>query len=294
MIVLFILTRNEADLLRLNLAHHLGWGFDHIAVADNDSTDATQDVIREFGDTVSSTRIVDPYERYSALSRLLHAIEDRHGSVAWCAVSDTDEFWWAPDTDPRRLLEPAAEGTVAVNSGQKLFLPTELDPVVGPVYCRRTYRTSSPKSSLHTSHRAGKSLYRGAWLRCNVVTNPHWSADVPHSVIRFDRPLVHHYMIDGEDSFIDKVRSLERWNPGLRRDAAASEQQTAKSEKSSPTRDFKFGWWNIYKERGEAGLREYYRTEYLISRGSLDEHLRSGDLVQDPQFANFKRSKPDA
>ena len=41
MIVLLLVTQNEADLLRWNIRHHLEWGVDHVAVADNNSTDAT-------------------------------------------------------------------------------------------------------------------------------------------------------------------------------------------------------------------------------------------------------------
>src|SRR5262249_23141123 len=103
-IILFLTTRNEAELLRLNLAHHLKWGFDHVAVADNESTDGTQDVLGEFGDVVTSMRIGDPYERYRALAELLTKIEERHGAVDWVAVSDTDEFWWTPDWELGQLL----------------------------------------------------------------------------------------------------------------------------------------------------------------------------------------------
>src|ERR1700745_406672 len=132
MILLFVVTRNEAELLRLNLAHHLGWGFNHIAVADNDSTDATQDVLREFGDAVTAMRIGDVNERFLALSKLLRNVEDRHGAVDWVAVSATDEVWWTPESDLPRLLSQVPDRLVAINSDQKLFLPTELDSAAGP------------------------------------------------------------------------------------------------------------------------------------------------------------------
>jgi len=186
-IILFVLTRNEAALLRLNLAHHLSWGFDHVAVADNQITDATPDVLRQFGDSVTAMRIDDPYHRYLALSQLFQQIEARHGAVDWCAVSDTDEFWWAPDRDLRDVLSDVADAAVAISSDQKLFLPTEADEPTGPVYCRHVYRTSGPKSPLHTSYRAGKSFYRGAWLRTHAITSPHWSATVSHALVRFEQ-----------------------------------------------------------------------------------------------------------
>ena len=92
--VLFVVTRDEAELLRLNLAHHLAWGFDHVAIADNESTDATREVLNSFGDAVTAETIADPNDRFAALRRLVHRIEARHGQAQWVAVSDTDEFWW--------------------------------------------------------------------------------------------------------------------------------------------------------------------------------------------------------
>src|SRR5262249_24176901 len=119
MIVLYLATRNEAELLRLNLAHHLAWGFDHAAVADNDSTDATQDVLRYFDGAVTATTIRGPNDRFAALAGLFARIEARFGAVDWLAVSDTDEFWWAPDTDLRDLLARLRPEIVAINSDQK-------------------------------------------------------------------------------------------------------------------------------------------------------------------------------
>lgn len=287
MIILFVVTRNEPELLRLNLAHHLSWGFDHIAVADNESTGATQDVLREFGAAVSAMRIGDPNERFVALSRLLSEIEARHGAADWVAVSDTDEFWWTPESDLPGLLSRLPEDFVAVNSDQKLFLPTQLDSIAGPVYCRRTYRTSGANSPLHTSYRVGKSLYRAAWVRRYGVSDPHWCKNVPHAQPRFRRPLVHHYMIDDEESFVAKVKALERWSPQVR---TRPQADTALHEEL-PVRfgAFKTAWWRVYEDAGETGLRDYYRREYVISASSLPIRLQRGEIVEDTEFANFKR-----
>ena len=286
MIVLYVATRNEAELLRLNLAHHLAWGFDHVAVADNESTDATQDVLREFDGAVTATTIREPTDRFAVLPGLLARIEARFGAVAWLAVSDTDEFWWAPEADLRDLLARMPAEFVAINSDQKFFLNTELDPPDGPVYCRRTFRTTSAESPLHTSYSKGKTFYRGAWAREYGVIGPHWSENIPHPFRRLRRALVHHYMIDGEDSFVEKVKALERWNPLLR---GQSESMDAVK-----VRDFKKEWWRVYETEGEAALRDYYRERYLVSASSLPGHIERRELVEDREFADFMQSGKDA
>lgn len=286
MIVLFVVTRNEAALLRLNLRHHLGWSFDHVAIADNESSDATQDVLRDFGDVVTSTRIGNPYERYAALSRLFTTIEERHGAVDWVAVSDTDEFWWTSEGRLADLLRRVPADLVAVNSDQKLFLPTQSDSMNGPIYCRRTFRTSGANSPLHTSYALGKTLYRAAWLRSHEVLSAHWSRDLPHALWRYERPLVHHYMIGNEDDFVKKVKGFERWAAHDLRDPTADTALYL----ARTRRGFKAAWWRLYEQSGEAGLRDYYRREYVISASDLPIYLQRGVIVEDAEFANFKRS----
>lgn len=282
MIVLFVATRNEGELLRLNLAHHLAWGFDQVAIADNESTDATQDVLREFQDAVTVTSIRSPGDRFHVLPSLLARIESRHGAADWVAISDTDEFWWLPGNSLCDTLAQVPGRLVAVNSDQKFFVNTEIDSTSGPVYCRRTFRTTSADSPLHTSYRKGKSLYRAAWVRNHAILNPHWSQNIPHPLWRFGRPLVHHYMIDGEDCFVEKVKALERWNPQLRGASGRNEPVAV--------RDFKVHWWRVYEATGEAGLRDYYRREYFVSARSVPTCLERGELVADMEFAEFKRS----
>src|SRR5437867_681302 len=96
MIVLLLVTQNEADMLRLHLEHHLTWGVDHVCVADNASTDETAEVARSFGSAVTHVRFDDFGERQRVRTRMLRDLDLRFGRAAWVGVSDTDEFWWAP------------------------------------------------------------------------------------------------------------------------------------------------------------------------------------------------------
>ncbi|MEO8485248.1 MAG: glycosyltransferase family 2 protein [Betaproteobacteria bacterium] len=288
--VLYVVTRNEAALLRLNIEHHLAWGFDHVAVADNDSDDATPDVISEFRGAVTSISLRDPDDRLTALPPLVQRIEAKHGPASWVAVSDTDEFWWHPGPDLRATLARLPSEVIGLNTAQKLFLPTALDPSDGPVHCRLVYRTSGPESPLHSSYREGKSIYRASWARAHVLRNPHWCESIPRRLWRSTaRPMIHHYMIDREDSFIQKVLSLERWDPAVRASAPAADHRAAAARFGVE----KMAWWRLYEERGEAGLRDHYQNHYVIGADALERHLRRGDLVEDRRFAEIMRARAD-
>lgn len=298
MIVLLLVTKNEATLLRENLAHHLEWGFDRIAVADNESTDATRDVVAEFGDAVVSIRFGDFHQRQTFRHRMLHEIDQESGRVEWAAIADTDEFFWSPEP-LRSHLDAARAETIAVNFESKLFLPTGADIDHGTVVDRRVYRTSGGNSPLHTSYTAGKSLYRGGWLRSLPVDHwckrhEHLCTDLQPAQVESGAAIVHHYMIQDEDQFVEKVVRLIEWAKppaGLR--AALKWRATPKAKRPLPhwTEPWKKVWWDVYQREGVAGVRAYYRDVYVIPAGAVEGHLASGALVHDDGLARARSAR---
>ncbi len=294
MIVLLLTTQNEADVLRLNLAHHLAWGVDHVAVCDNESTDATQAVVREFGDAVTSTVFPDFAERQRVRMALLGRVKERlSGRVAWVGVADTDEFFWSPTGTMADLLADVPPDVVAVTFHQKLFLPTEDDAEDGPVYARQLHHTGHYETPLHRSYREGKTFYRAAWLQ--RITSEHRCHEVPHPEWGPDGPIVHHYMIRDEDQFLMKVKRLTSWRP---RKGVKSKlwYHKARAAVGMPPETpfvagFKEEWWNVLQEGGEDGLRAYFRTRYRIQSADLPAYLESGELVRDDAFADWKAAQ---
>lgn len=47
--MLLLVTKDEGELLRLNIEHHLASGFDQVAVADNFSTDGLKELSQPMG-----------------------------------------------------------------------------------------------------------------------------------------------------------------------------------------------------------------------------------------------------
>ena len=287
MIVMLLTTQNEADVLRLNLAHHLAWGADHIGVCDNESSDHTVEVVRSFGSVVTHNRFRDFAERQRHRMDTLERIKQRVGPVDWVGVSDTDEFLWAPDVRLPDLFVDVPDDVVAVTFHQRLFLPTAADAPDGPVYRRQTHRTGSYDSALHTSYREGKTFYRGSWL--TRITSEHRGHDVPHEVWSPPDPFaVHHYMIRDEDQFVMKVKRLSSWRErkGLKSKLWYQSLRKGIGMPLPPfVAGFKATWWNVYREGGESGLRAYYRDTYRVQTADLPGLIASGDLVHDTAFA---------
>jgi len=282
-LALFIVTRNEGELLRLNLDHHLRSGFDHVLIADNESTDCTQDVIASFGGAVTSMRVARPNDRYEALGLLARSIEAGLGRDSWIAFSDTDEFWWAPKPSLRALLDRVSPEIALVNSPAKHYVPTEIDAATGPVYTRMRHRATEPDAPPYAGYTNGKSLYRAAWVLEHRVTDAHWCPEVPHPRRRqTSAPIVHHYPIDGAEDFVKTVTSLDRW--GMVLEPTASGQPQAANDRLGETKKL---WWRIYREGGEAALREYYRSTYVVPSSGLPARIDAGRIVRDDAFADW-------
>jgi hypothetical protein len=257
-----------------------------VFVADNASTDNTQDLIRTFGSSVSTKTFWDTRKRQRVRMQGLEALRSRH-QVEWAGVSDTDEFFWAPGTNIRQLLENTPANVVGVTFHQKLYIPTSLDATDGPVYIRQVYRTSSYESPLHLSYVKGKTFYRVSWLK--EITSEHVCGELPHAPWAPYEPLVHHYMVQSEDRFVMKVKRLRSLHGRYRERIALSlgfRPELAKLERDH----FKKLWWSIFIRRGEEGLREYYRNKYCLHRDDVDRHMETGALLRDTSFADFKTS----
>ena len=59
--------------------HHLAWGVDFVGVADNQSTDDTQDRLRRFGAAVATEVFPDLADYQTIRMRLLQQLQDRSG-----------------------------------------------------------------------------------------------------------------------------------------------------------------------------------------------------------------------
>jgi hypothetical protein len=290
-IVLLLVTQNEGDVLRWNLRHHLEWGIDHVAVADNDSTDDTVDVVREFGDCVSYRTFDDFHDRQIVRTAMLDALRAR-ATVDWVGVGDTDEFLWTAGRAPRDVLLEVPDEIVGVNFDSKLFLPTTADADTGPVFMRRRHRTSSSSSPLHTSYSAGKSFYRAGWLA--AITDEHWCREVPHPVYRHSEPWVHHYMVGDEDQFVQKVARLISWAPppdGLIARARWRRTPPRRRELPGWSAPFKKVWWGVYQRGGEQAVREYYRDVYTLGDEARRDALDRGWLEEDGEFSSWARAR---
>jgi hypothetical protein len=133
------------------------------------------------------------------------------------------------------------------------------------------------------------------------VTDEHWAPEVPHPVIRVDTlpgvspdAGVHHYMVQDEEQFVQKVTRLISWAQEPSGFIARRRwRATPPRERDLPrwTAPFKKAWWSVYQEGGEEAVRDYYRTVYTLSADRVREAIADGTLVEDGAFARWARAR---
>jgi len=134
------IVRNEEDILPVSLNYHLAQGMDALLVADNGSTDRTPEVLRRLArdPRIRCTQVDGAFRQTAVANDLIRRAHQL--GADWVLVFDADEFWHAPGTCLRAVLEESRAGALRV----------EITHFVQ----RRCQRRNRPDSLLHMVYRA--------------------------------------------------------------------------------------------------------------------------------------------
>lgn len=97
-LVMTLLVRNEADVIRQNIEFHMDHGVDHIIATDNNSEDGTAEILEEYARSGVLHLIHEPGEDFDQpawVNRMGELATTRYGARL-LIHADADEFWW-PD-----------------------------------------------------------------------------------------------------------------------------------------------------------------------------------------------------
>lgn len=124
-LVMTLLVRDEADLIREQIDFHLSAGVDFVVATDHDSSDGTTEILEEYerDGVLHLIRQSDPRYRQSEwVTRMARLAATDHGAD-WVINSDADEFWWPSGGNLKDVLEVVPERYGVVRTFVRPFLP---------------------------------------------------------------------------------------------------------------------------------------------------------------------------
>jgi hypothetical protein len=91
-LIMTLLVRDEEDILRYNLEHHLRQGIDHFIITDNGSVDGTKAIIDEYVERGVATYFWEPELTYKQ-GEWVTRMNDVALDADFIINADADEFW---------------------------------------------------------------------------------------------------------------------------------------------------------------------------------------------------------
>ena len=140
----FCMVRDEPDIIRLSVLHHLRTGVDHVLLVDNGSSDGTREIVEELGRRSRVTAWRDDSEWHQEAMFTELAREAVRLGADWIVPFDADEFWMAPNTSLRVLLSTTDAGALEA-------------PLVNFVQ-RRSERAAGAEGLLSMTRRVGRPI----------------------------------------------------------------------------------------------------------------------------------------
>ncbi|HVT45799.1 MAG TPA: class I SAM-dependent methyltransferase [Thermoanaerobaculia bacterium] len=107
--------RNEADIIEINLRHHLALGVDRFLVVDNGSSDGTDHILAALARElpIAWCRRIGAFLQPELTTEL--AGEAYLQGADWVVPIDADEFWHTPGRSLREILAESSAGAIAVD-----------------------------------------------------------------------------------------------------------------------------------------------------------------------------------
>jgi len=217
-LVMTLLVRDEADIIRANIDFHLRQGVDFIVATDNGSKDGTREILAEYEKRSVLTLIDEPGRDYSQgrwVSRMAHLARDEY-EADWILNNDADEFWHSKGADLKQDLANAT-ASMLICARYQMFFPHDA-PAPRNIFADARWRIAQPVPNRPLAKPLedplaapylyldlpSKVLCRAAGLE-NVEQGNHSATYANASQEHSQAITIYHYPIRGFGHFLRKV-----------------------------------------------------------------------------------------
>lgn len=283
-LVMTLLVRDEADIIRQNIEFHLRHGVDFIVATVNRSRDGTREILEAYARSGVLHLIDEPGEEFAQsrwVNRMAQLARERHGATQ-LFHSDADEFWFPRSGNLKDellerplldLLQVPVTNILLLDRGGSESFPDDTIQRVINAYTAPDIREASRRRSLYLFRHPPKVLLRSARSLPLVTSGNHRVRDEKHCLMAPSRHItIHHYPVRSWEQFRSKVI-----NGGG-------------SLLNNTTNDANTGWhWRRwYQAYLDGRLEEEYRL-LLLRSAEVGPLQREGVIEEERQLSQLLR-----
>src|SRR3954470_4572806 len=269
-LVMTLLARDEADIVRDQLEFHLNAGVDFVIAMDNLSQDGTTEILESYAKDghLHLIRQEGEYLRQADWITEMGRMAATDFGADWVIHSDADEFWWPRGESLKDVLASIPARYGIVRALLRHFVPRPPDG--SPVAERMTVRisTSSPINDPRSLFRPNLKVVHRADPNVNVSIGAQRLIDSPLTPLRGWYPI---------EFFHFPVRSLEQC------ERKYSYQQTGPGQTPSP-------YYDRVRELIAAGRTQELFESLVVDAAALERGLDDGSLVVDTRLRDALRT----
>ncbi len=282
-LVMTLLVRDEADIVRDNIEFHLSHGVDFVVATDNGSRDETADILAEYERQGTLKLLHQPEHNFAQsdwVTRMAFLARDHYGAD-WILNNDADEFWWPLHGDLKHELHSATQGVLNCQRQNMLYaFDTETDD---PWYRRLIYAASDqqplPPANTAPRDRLPDPLYYYR-LRQKVLA----SADGLTRVGMGNHAVKHESPVPEYASRIRIYHFPVRSRAHLRRKIINGGEAVARNT-DLPVKTASH-WRRWHSDLSQHNDIDRIMTQILPDTGRLQGDIAAGRLVEDPTLAD--------
>ena len=269
-LVLTVLARDEADVIREHVEFHLNAGVDFVIATDNNSQDETTEILEKHA-REGHLHLIREHAQYlqqSEWTTRMGRLAATEFGADWVIHSDADEFWWPRGESLKDVLASIPERYGIVRALLRHFVPRPDD---GSSFAERMVVRVSASAPINDP----RSLFRPN-LKVIHRSDPNVTVSIGTQRL-IDSPLVPLRGWYPIEFFHFPVRSLEQC------ERKYAHQQTAPGQTPSPYYD------RVRTFLDEGRIGEFYDS-LVVDDEALERGLQDGTLVVDTRLRDALRA----
>jgi hypothetical protein len=268
-----LLVRDEASIVRYHLDYHLSRGVDFVIATDNNSTDGTAAILREYERSGVLRYLFEPGDDYSQdlwVTRMARLAAQEH-AAHWVIHADADEFWWPEnDADLKTPLHDAPLDVEGLSVSRTDFVPLSMEPRQEPFYLEQQYRRRESKNAL------------GEPLPCKVAHRGNAEVEIEQGCHGFTLGKTAPRMAQSDQItiFHFPMRGLANFRRKVARGGAAYARNTRLASEVGHT-------WRYLYQAEQAGLLDAFYRSQTADPSLLAQLVENGELIHDDRLSRY-------